>query len=58
VVFSTPNGGVKNIKDVKDGFTYPKTASVMRVSIVSWELFGRLLRLRVSEQLSQDPKLL
>ena len=31
-VFNTPNGAVKNIKD---RFTYPKTASVMRVSIVS-----------------------
>ncbi len=27
------NGVVKNIKDVKDGFTYPKTASVMKVTI-------------------------
>jgi hypothetical protein len=27
------NGVVKNIKDVKDGFNYPKTASVMKVTI-------------------------
>jgi hypothetical protein len=27
------NGVVKNIKDVKDGFTYPKTASLMKVTI-------------------------
>jgi hypothetical protein len=28
------NGVVKNIKDVRDGFTYPKTASVMKVTIM------------------------
>jgi len=27
------NGVVKNIKDVKDGFSYPKTAAVMKVTI-------------------------
>jgi hypothetical protein len=27
------NGVVKNIKDVKDGFSYPKTASVMKLTI-------------------------
>jgi hypothetical protein len=27
------NSVVKNIKDIKDGFTYPKTASVMKVTI-------------------------
>lgn len=27
------NSIVKNIKDIKDGFTYPKTASVMKVTI-------------------------
>ena len=29
------NGIVKNIKSVKDGFTYPKTASVMKVTITA-----------------------
>ena len=29
----TENGVVKNIKDVKDGFSYPKTASVMKITI-------------------------
>jgi hypothetical protein len=29
----TENSVVKNIKDVKDGFSYPKTASVMKVTI-------------------------
>ena len=33
-VFNTPNSVVKNIKDVKDGFTYRKTANVMRGSTV------------------------
>lgn len=30
---ASENGMVRNIKDVKDGFSYPKTASVMRVTI-------------------------
>lgn len=29
------NGMVQNIKNIKDGYTYPKTASVMRVTITS-----------------------
>jgi hypothetical protein len=29
------NSVVKNIKDIKDGFIYPKTASVMKVTITA-----------------------
>ena len=29
------NSVVKNIKDIKDGFIYPKTASVMKVIITA-----------------------
>ena len=34
------NGVVKNIKDVKDGFTYPKTASVMKITITPSKASG------------------
>jgi hypothetical protein len=29
------NSVVENIKDIKDGFTYPKTASIMKVIIAA-----------------------